>query len=102
MLSEFDEDFPPEGYIFTEVIQSPFEWFSNKGVFAVRVVVVILMSAALGGYWWLEYRKGDGLIFWFRLGNLVWAGQTFYMWLVAVSSLLIPPLIRSFPSEYKN
>lgn len=89
VLSEIDADLPPGAYIFTEAVQSPFEWFSDEGVFAARVVLVVVMTVMQGVYWWLESRKGDGKIFWFRFGNIVWAGQCCYMWLVCVSYPLI-------------
>lgn len=89
VLSEIDEDFPPGAYLFTEVVQSPFAWFSDEGVFAVRVALAVVMTAMQGVYWWLEYQRGGGSIFWFRFGNLVWAAQCCYMWLVSVSCFLL-------------
>lgn len=93
VLGEIGTDLPPGAYIFTEVVQSPFEWFSDKGVLAARVVLVVAMTITQGVYWWLECQRGDGRIFWFRFGNLVWAGQCCYMWLVCVSCsfLYTPP-----------
>lgn len=81
MLSE---DLPQGVYFFTEVVQSPFAWFSDEQVFAMRVVLAVVMTAMQGGYWWLECRRGSGEIFWFRFENLVWAAQCCYMWLVCV------------------
>lgn len=87
VLSEINEDILSGAYIFKEAVQSPLPWLSDKGVFAVRVVLAAVMTAMQGEYWWLECQRGNGRIFWFRFGNLVWAAQCYYMWLVAVSHL---------------
>lgn len=92
---DVDFDFPLEGYIFTEVIQSPLDWVSDRGVFIVRVIFALLMSTILGSYFTLEYRAGNGNIFCFRLMNLMWISQCFYMWLISVS--LFPHLPAQIP-----
>lgn len=103
VLSELGEDFPPEGHIFIEVVQSPFEQFSYRAVFTTRLVLAMLMTVALGAYWVLEYSRGDGMIFWFRFGNLVWLGQTFYMWVVAVSFLSTFTIaVLYYGTKYQN
>lgn len=82
---ELDFAFPPEGYIFTEIIQSPFEWISDGMVIVIRIFIAMCMTGLLGLYYYRERCLGNGRIFFFRLINIVWATQCFYMWLVTVS-----------------
>ncbi|KAH0604778.1 uncharacterized protein H6S33_006446 [Morchella sextelata] len=94
---ELDFAFPPEGYIFTEIIQSPFEWISDGMVIVIRVVIAMCMTGLLGLYYYRERCLGNGRIFFFRLINIVWATQCFYMWLVTIWAVINRFAERSLP-----